>query len=117
MARVLLLEDNQDIGELLSLMLRQLDWEVVWVKGIEEADYVLSREADFEAAAFDYQVIGGTSENVVERFTKLYHCPTIAISNDPLFQEILTQAGCRYSCQKEDLPDFLNGLSGIVTSH
>ena len=104
MKKALIVDDNS----FLHLMWREAlsgRVEVIFASSIEEAKREFALNPDVDAIVVDSCVSGCGLNTVplIQEFRLAFKGPMLGISDVPLFQQKLVEAGCNYSCEKKFL--------------
>lgn len=78
--KALVLEDDLDAIELISMVLKNLGYKTTLTKNLSEATEKLTQEADFDLLFFDYNLPDGNSFEILEKKELVHETPTILCS-------------------------------------
>jgi signal transduction histidine kinase/DNA-binding response OmpR family regulator len=89
--RVLVVEDNTDVGQFSTQVLEDLGYRTVWAKDGHEALKLLAKEHDFDAVFSDVMMPGISGIELGHQIRRLYpHLPVILTSG---YSEVLAEEG------------------------
>jgi CheY-like chemotaxis protein len=109
---VLLVEDDEVVGQAIKLLLEDDGWEVVWAKDRYEArDLYTAHKHEITAAVFDgylEKTCGGNTFEIIRIMREdNFKGPMIAASSNPDMRKDMIRAGCTDQCPKDSISDCL----------
>ncbi len=115
--RILVLDDDPDIGMMIKMMLEYRGYSVVLVERAEKAEAIL-RDQSVDLLIMDMLLSGANGADICQNLKQIGNLPIMMISAHPNAKEICLAAGADdFIAKPFDMQDLLSGINNIMLQH